>query len=313
MAGELKIGKLKISIPVIQGGMAVRISTAPLAGAVANEGGVGIIAGTGMSLSELRDEIRKARELTRGVIGVNVLFAVNKFTRLIKTAIEEKVDLIISGAGISRDMYRWGREGGVDIVPVVSTGRLAKMAERFGASAVVVEGNEAGGHLGTDQPLRTILPEVISTVNIPVIAAGGIMEASDIQEMLKLGADGVQMGTRFAASEESNASPEFKDSLVKATGEDIGIIPSPVGLPGRGIINNFARSIAGDKKRERGHCYQCLKHCSNQYCIMQALNNAHRGGNSRGALFFSGAEVGKIKGILSVQEIFKDLKTAFKT
>ncbi len=312
MAGELKIGKLKIPIPVIQGGMAVRISTAPLAGAVANEGGVGIIAGTGMSLSELRDEIRKARELTTGIIGVNVLFAVNKFTRLIKTAIEEKVDLIISGAGISRDMYRWGREGGVDIVPVVSTGRLARMAERFGAAAVIVEGNEAGGHLGTDRPLRTILPEVISTVNIPVIAAGGIMEAIDIKEMLELGADGVQMGTRFAASEESNASPEFKDSYVRATGEDIGIISSPVGLPGRGIVNNFARSIAGGNKREIGRCYQCLKRCSHQYCIMEALNNAHRGGNSRAALFFSGTGVGQIKEILSVQEIFKNLKTAFK-
>jgi NAD(P)H-dependent flavin oxidoreductase YrpB (nitropropane dioxygenase family) len=151
---ELRIGKLRVAVPIIQGAMAVRISTAPLAAAVANEGGIGLIAGTGMSLEELRNEIRNARNLSKGIIGVNVLFAVSEFASLIKGAIEEKIDLIVSGAGFSRDMFAWGRERNVPIVPVVSSARLASLAEKLGAAAVVVEGKEAGGHLGTDRSLR---------------------------------------------------------------------------------------------------------------------------------------------------------------
>lgn len=311
MIKELNIGNIKIPIPIFQGGMAVRISTAPLAAAVANEGGLGVIAGTGMSLQELRLEIRKARELSQGIIGVNVLFAVNKFAQLVKTAISEKVDFIISGAGISRDMYRWGREGGVSILPIVSSGRLARMAEKFGAAGIIVEGKEAGGHLGTDQPLKKILPEVKSMVKIPVIAAGGMVDAQDIREILNLGADGVQLGTRFAASEESNASPEFKELYVRAESNEVALLPSPVGLPGRGIVNAFSRSIMGAGKLEIKKCFECLKQCSRKYCIMDALNNACSGGDYSKALIFSGTGVGKIKEILPVREIFKELKTAF--
>ncbi len=311
MIQELKIGNIKIPIPIIQGGMAVRISTAPLAAAVANQGGLGVIAGTGMSLQELRQEIRKARELSSGAIGVNVLFAVNKFAQLVKTAIEEKVDFIISGAGISRDMYRWGREGGVSILPIVSSGRLARMAEKFGAAGIIVEGREAGGHLGTDRPLKKILPEVKSLVNIPVIAAGGMVDAGDIREILDSGADGVQLGTRFAASKESNASNDFKELYLRASSNEIDLLPSPVGLPGRGIVNAFSRSIMGAGKLEIKKCLECLKQCSRKYCIMDALNNACSGGDYSKALIFSGTGVGKIKEILSVQEIFQELSAAF--
>jgi NAD(P)H-dependent flavin oxidoreductase YrpB (nitropropane dioxygenase family) len=305
---ELRIGKLRAAVPIIQGAMAVRISTAPLAAAVANEGGIGLIAGTGMSIGELRNEIRKAREMTRGIIGVNVLFAVSEFADLVKTAIEEKIDLVVSGAGFSRDMFAWGREGNVPIVPIVSSAKLATIAEKLGAAAVVVEGKEAGGHLGTDRSMREVLPEVRAAVEIPVIGAGGVIDGQDIKEVMALGADGVQMGTRFAASEESNASDEFKALYVNARKEDVVIIKSPVGLPGRGIRNCFSQLIAAeDGSLEIEDCIGCLKRCTQNFCIMEALNNACRSGDFKRALVFAGEQVERIREILPVHTIFEDL------
>jgi len=305
---ELRIGRLRAAVPIMQGAMAVRISTAPLAAAVANEGGIGMIAGTGMSLEELRNEIRRARGMTKGIIGVNVLFAASEFAVLVKTAIEEKIDLVVSGAGFSRDMFAWGREGNVPIIPIVSSAKLAIIAEKLGAAAVVVEGKEAGGHLGTDRSMRDVLPEVKVAVQIPVIGAGGVIDGQDIKEVMALGADGVQMGTRFAASEESNASDEVKDLYVKARKEDVVIIKSPVGLPGRAIRNSFLQLIiAEDKSLEIKSCVRCLKRCSQNFCIMEALNNACRNGDFRRALVFAGEKVEQIKEILSVQRIFESL------
>jgi len=285
--------------------MAVRISTASLAAAVAEEGGIGIIAGTGMSLEELRKEIRKARELTKGIIGINVLFAVTEFANLVKGAIAEGIDLVISGAGFSRDMFTWGKEAGVPIVPMVSSARLAKLAEKMGAAAVVVEGKEAGGHLGTDQSMREILPEVKAAVKIPVIAAGGIVEGQDIVEVLRLGADGVQMGTRFAASKESNASEEFKRLYLEASSDDVVLVDSPVGLKGRGLRNTFYDKLSSGEVRV-SNCRNCLKHCSRRFCILEALEKAQEGDMDSG-LVFSGEFVHKIKEILSVKDIFKQL------
>ena len=238
---ELIIANIKVPVPIIQGGMAVRISTAPLAGAVANEGGIGIIAGTGMTVKELIAEIRKARAITKGTLGVNVLFAVRNFADLVKAAIEEGIDLIISGAGFSRDMFSWGKKYGTPIVPIVSSAKLAMLAEKLGAAAVVVEGKEAGGHLGTDRPLKDILKEVLKSIKIPVIAAGGIISGQDIGEVMKIGAVGVQMGTIFAASEESNASAEMKQIYLRAKEQDVAIIKSPVGFPGRVIETIFIK------------------------------------------------------------------------
>ncbi|WP_227766714.1 NAD(P)H-dependent flavin oxidoreductase [Zhaonella formicivorans] len=303
---ELKIGNLVAKVPIIQGGMAVRISTAPLAAAVANQGGVGLIAATGMNVEELRGEIKKARKLSGGIIGVNVLFAVSEFAKLVKTAMEERIDLVVSGAGFSRDMFSWGKSFNIPVVPIVSSAKLARLAEKLGAAAVIVEGGEAGGHLGTLQPMKEILPEVREAVDLPVIGAGGIVDGKDIAQVLALGANGVQMGTRFAASEESNASPEFKALYVAANENDVTLINSPVGLPGRAIRNLFVEKLMNNDDCAPQTCVSCLKKCTKKFCILAALNKAQKGMLQEG-LVFAGQCVSRIKEILPVRTIFKNL------
>ncbi|WP_273419825.1 NAD(P)H-dependent flavin oxidoreductase, partial [Veillonella caviae] len=224
---ELRIGNLVAKVPIIQGGMAIRLSTARLAAAVANEGGIGLIAASGLPFDELRYEIQLARKLSpNGIIGINAMVAATQFAGLVKTAIEEGIDLVVAGAGFSRDMFAMGKESGTPIVPIVSSAKLARISEGLGAAAIIVEGSEAGGHLGTDRSARDIVPEVVAAVkNIPVIGAGGVLDGKDIVDMLKLGASGVQMGSRFAASDECNASDELKKMYVRATNpEDIVLI-----------------------------------------------------------------------------------------
>lgn len=303
---ELRIGHLVAKFPIVQGGMAVRISTARLAAAVAEAGGIGLIAASGMPLDELRHEIRLARSLTKGIIGINAMVAAREFASLVRTAIEEGIDLIVAGAGFSRDMFAMGQESGTPIVPIVSTAKLAKISEKLGAAAVILEGKEAGGHLGTDRSMREILPEVRQAVKIPVIAAGGVITGRDIVDVLKLGADGVQMGTRFAASEESNAAPELKQFYLKAKPEDIVLIKSPVGLPGRAIKNPFAVKILEGTAPTPDICGACLKHCAQNFCIIKALVRAQQGDVETG-LVFTGEYVHKIDEILPVKEIFARL------
>mgnify|MGYP002462008504 CR=1 FL=1 len=300
----LKIGKLVAEVPIIQGGMAIRLSTARLA-AVAKEGGIGLIAASGMSFDELRTEIRLARKLTggKGIIGINAMFAAREFLGLITTAAQEKIDLIVAGAGFSRDIFAVGRKYGVEVVPIVSSVKLAKISEKLGASAIVVEGTEAGGHLGTQQSIKEILPEIVKSVNIPVIAAGG----SDVAELLKLGASGVQMGSRFAASEESNGAPALKEFYLKMTKEDVVQIDSPVGYKGRAIRNPFAQLSLENKAPKPTTCDLCLKHCTHSFCIIRALTRAQQGDVETG-LVFTGANMWKIKEILPVKEIFRRIK-----
>ena len=305
----LKIGNLVAEVPIVQGGMAIRLSTARLAAAVASEGGIGLIAASGMKFDELRKEIRLARELTggKGIIGINAMVAAREFLGLITTAAEEKVDLIVAGAGFSRDMFAVGRKFNVAIVPIVSSVKLAKIAEQLGASAIVAEGTEAGGHLGTQQSIKEILPEIVKAVKIPFIAAGGAVTGQDVAELLKLGASGVQMGSRFAASEESNGADELKQFYLKMTKDDVVQIDSPVGYKGRAIRNPFAQlSLEGNAPKPT-ECDACLKHCTRSFCIIRALTRAQQGDVETG-LVFTGANMWKIKEILPVKEIFRRLK-----
>jgi len=307
----LQIGRFLARNPIIQGGMAVRISGARLAAAVAREGGIGVIAGTGRSPRELEQEIKTARAMTggNGVLGLNILFAVSNFAQLMKTGMKAGIDLVFSGAGFSRDIFGWGREFSVPVIPIVSSARLAALAEKLGAAAVVVEGYEAGGHLGTDRPMLDILREVIPAVKLPVIGAGGILNGYDIYRTLRLGAQGVQMGTRFAASHESDAPEEFKKAYLAAGPEDSIIIHSPVGLPGRAIKSFFTDHLQTETI-DGSYCTQCLKRCSRQFCIRTALENAQEG-NLKEGLIFAGQRVAEISKILSVEEIFSNLRREF--
>jgi nitronate monooxygenase len=308
---QLKIAHMTPKVPIMQGGMGVAISLSGLASAVANAGGIGIISGTGIPIEEMKAQIRKARELTngKGYIGVNVLFAMTDFANTIKAAMEEKVDFIISGAGISRDMYQWGREYGVPVISIVSSGKLAKISQKLGAAAVVVEGFEAGGHLGTDRPLFEILPEVIEAVNIPVIAAGGIMTGEDIAKALEMGAAGVQMGTRFVASVECDAPDAYKQKYVDCQAGDTVLVKTTVGLHGRAIKNSFVEKVNNLEKIKIEKCHSCLKQCNYQFCTLDSLVQAVKG-NVENGIVFAGARVNEIKEILPVQTIIENLMGA---
>jgi len=309
---HLTIGSRTARLPIVQGGMAVRISMAPLATAVAQAGGVGLIAGSGLTAAELAAEVRAAREATDGVIGVNIMVAVRKFKDLVQAAISEGVDVVVAGAGFSRDVFTWCRDAGVECVPIVGSERVAKLSQRFGASAVVVEGHEAGGHLGTDELMLDLLPRIVESVDIPVIAAGGVVTGADIKRALDKGAAGVQMGTRFAATVESSASDEFKQMYVDATDEDVVLIKSPVGLPGRALRNPLTdRLMAGDYPViER--CVSCLKECGKDYCIIDKLVLAQTGDVTRG-LVFAGSAAARIHDVPTVSVLMERLVAEWKT
>jgi NAD(P)H-dependent flavin oxidoreductase YrpB (nitropropane dioxygenase family) len=349
----LRIGDLSIAVPVIQGGMGVGISLSGLASAVANEGGVGVISSAGLgllyrNLSEdyleasilgLKEEIRRAREKTLGVIGVNVMVAMTNFADMIRTSISEKVDIIIAGAGLPLDLPSFLKKDSITkLVPIVSSARAARiLCEKWKTNydylpdAVIVEGPKAGGHLGfkheqiadSDFSLEKLVPEIVNELkpfeekyetSIPLIAAGGIYTGKDIHDIMALGASGVQMATRFVTTDECDASPEFKQSYIDAKEKDIEIINSPVGMPGRAIISSFIDKVRAGKKQPKACPFKCIKTCDiskSPYCIIIALTNALKGNFEHGYAF-AGANAFRATKISSVKEIFQSLVTEYR-
>lgn len=302
---ELKIGKFTARIPIVQGGMSVRVSTSSLAAAVAECGGIGTIGGSGVPLDELKEDIRKAKRMTKGIVAVNIMFAVREFMDTVMASIEAGVDMIVTGAGFSRDIFKVGRQHDVPIVSIISSPEFGKLAERSGADAIVVEAKEAGGHLGTDRPLRELFPEVRKVVTkVPLIAAGGITDGYEIGEMLgKYGADGVQMATRFVLTKECDVSDAFKGVYLNARQEDVLLMDSPVGLPGRAIRNRFLDRFHGGENVYDGECKRnCLKKCAHSFCIIDRLDMS-RNGNVEDGLVFSGENVWKLKDIPTVRNL----------
>jgi nitronate monooxygenase len=306
---ELTIGHLTSRLPVIQGGMSVRISTSSLASAVAECGGIGTIGGSGIPIEELKEDIRRAKQMTRGIIAVNIMFAVRQFMEVVMASIEAGVDMIVTGAGFSRDIFKVGRDHNVPIVSIVSTPEFGKLAERCGADAIVVEAKEAGGHLGTDRPLRELFPEIRKVVKkVPLIAAGGITDGYEIAEMLgRFGADGVQMATRFVLTRECDVPDSYKNAYLNAKKEDISLMHSPVGLPGRAIRNRFLNRLLGGESVYDGECKRgCLKSCDHSFCIIDRLDMSREGDTENG-LVFAGENVWKIKDIPTVRELIDRL------
>lgn len=309
----LNINGLEIKTPIIQGGMAIRCSMAKLAAAVANEGGIGVIAGTALGIEELKEEIRKARKLIvneGGALGVNIMFAVSNFPELVNACIEEKVDVIICGAGFSRDVFAMVKNTGIKLFPIVSSLKLAKISEKLGADAIVVEGGNAGGHLGTSLDSWDIIEEITKNISIPIFGAGGVIEPKDAERMLSLGASGVQMGSRFVATEECDVSNSFKQMYLNCKKEDIVEIMSSVGLPANAIISPYSKKILDGTCESPKSCSSCLKHCSRKFCVSQRLIDGHNGDLENG-LFFAGKDAWKINDILSVHDIFENFKFVF--
>jgi NAD(P)H-dependent flavin oxidoreductase YrpB (nitropropane dioxygenase family) len=284
---------------------------------VAREGAVGIIAVSGMSdPNEVKSEIRQARKIAgpEGVIGINIMGVVSRFLELVKAAMEGKVDLVIQGAGFREDIFELGKKYNVPIFSMASSLKVAKKGEAMGAAAIVIEGEDAGGHLGFPKghPFRKtidIVKEVVRVVKIPLIAAGGIFDGRDIVEMLRAGAKGVQMATRFVATKECDVHQKFKEAHLKAKKEDIVIIHSPVGLPGRAIKTPLVEKILAGKapKPDPKRCQGCIGMvCDKSYCILQALENAQKGDIENG-LVFAGSNVWRVKKIVQVKELIQEL------
>ncbi len=348
----LTIGDLTAPLPIIQGGMGVAISLSGLSSAVAEEGGIGTIASVGIGQLEpdvyanfveanaraLRKEIRKARQLTRGLLAVNIMVAMTNYAEMVKVSLEEEVDLIISGAGLPLDMPRHRRqETRTKLVPIVSSARAAgilckRWLDKFqyAPDALVVEGPLAGGHLGfrreeIDDPafaLERLIPQVVAEARrweeraekaIPVIAAGGIWSGADILRFQKLGAAGVQMATRFVTTEECDASEAFKQTYIAAAEKDIAIIKSPVGLPGRAIRNAFVDAMEAGEKEPFKCPYHCIATCdytTAPYCIALALVNAQRGRFTHG-FAFAGANAHRAERISTVHETVEALEAEY--
>lgn len=303
---SLKIGPFEAKVPLVQGGMSIRVSTAALAIPVAECGGIGTIGGSSIPIDELQADIRKAKKATKGIIAVNIMFAMKDFTNVVKAAIDAGVDMIVTGAGFSRDIFKIGKDTNTPIVSIVSSPAFAKLAEKMGAAAIVVEAKEAGGHLGTDRSLRDIFPEIRKVVTkVPLIAAGGLTNGYEMGEMMdKYGADGVQIATRFVLTKECSVSETFKQAMLNANKEDVVLVKSPVGMPGRALKTPFVeRMLAGEDLKTKECRYKCLKKCDHHYCISERLRQA-LAGDLKNGLFFSGENVYKMKEILSVREVF---------
>jgi nitronate monooxygenase len=344
---KLQFGSITANIPIVQGGMGVRVSLSSLASAVAEEGGIGTISSIGlgdieaskneyerMSREALEEEIRKAKTMTNGHIAVNFMGVLSNVDDLITTAVKEGIKIIVYGAGLPTKLPGLVEDSSVSLLPIVSSARVAELILRVWnkryertADAIILEGPLAGGHLGfseeqLNQPaeysLENLLPEVLDTVKayedkygkrIPIIAGGGIFSGMDIARMLSLGASGVQMATRFVCTMECDVSQEFKQSYIDAKEEDIVIIKSPVGMPGRAIQNKFLRDLE-IKGRLKIKCpYRCLSVCKvseAKYCIALALLNSYFGDVDNG-LIFCGQNAYRIDKIVTVKELISDL------
>lgn len=347
----LKIGELTARVPVIQGGMGVGISLSSLAGAVAAEGGIGVISTAqigyrepdfdadpiGANLRAIGSEIKKARVIAKGgILGVNIMVATRKYEEYVKAAVSAGIDLIISGAGLPMDLPKLVGAAKTKLAPIVSSVKSVQVIMRYWwkkynrlPDLVVIEGPLAGGHLGFhkeqlddieglhyDEEVQAIIEKVNETAaeheaNIPVVMAGGVYTRDDMDHYLEMGASGVQMATRFVTTYECDAAEAYKQTYIDAKKEDIVIVQSPVGMPGRAILNPFMkRAKEGQIPHEKCHlCISTCKGAETPYCITDALINAVTG-KVDDALLFCGANAYRATKLEHVREIMCEMSSA---
>ena len=343
----VRIGHLEIDPPFILGGMGVRSTDHPLVAAVANCGMAGTIASVGLVPNECRgqayieasnagliEEIRRSRELSDGVIGVNIMVALTNYDELVKTAVNEKIDYIISGAGLPLGLPALAKDSGIPLIPIVSSARAADMIckrwlGRDGClpDAIVVEGALAGGHLGMsmeevsewgERTLDSVCEKVIAVArryeeesgkHIPVVAAGGVFDGADIARLFRIGVEGVQIATRFLATDECSLPANCKQLILDAKQEDMLLIKSPVGLPGRAVRNELVERILRGESMPISCPYHCLRTCNPSeasFCIAAALVSAHEGDAVNG-LIMAGYNAYRIHEIVPVRKLVDEL------
>lgn len=339
---ELKIGSITARVPLIQGGMGVGVSLSGLAGAVAAEGGIGVISTAQIgyrapefdrhpiecNLMAIDDEIKKARAIARGgIIGVNIMVATKRYEDYVKAAAKSGVDIIISGAGLPMTLPEIS--GDAKIAPIVSSKKALSVISKYWdkkynrkPDLIIIEGPMAGGHLGFsteeideytvsktknyDDEISRIIA-LADELEVPVAVAGGVYERADMEHYLAMGAKAVQVATRFVTTRECDASDAYKQAYIDAKKEDIVIVKSPVGMPGRAIHNAFLDKVAAGERFMRG-CRQCVSTCNPEttpYCITEALVNAVKGNLDEG-LIFCGNNAYRAEKIESVSDIMEE-------
>lgn len=344
-----KLGEKEIKIPIIQGGMGIGISLGNLAGTVAKEGGIGMISAAQIGFSEpdfeehpleanlraMESQLQKARMIAPdGIVGFNIMVAMREYETYVKRAVEIGADLIVSGAGLPVNLPAYVKGSATKIAPIVSTEKAANVVlkywdRKYGRTAdlVVIEGPKAGGHLGFsreelsyyteeqyEKEIQKIREAVISYaekygVEIPIAVAGGIDTSEKVKHLLECGVQAVQVGTRFVTTEECDADIRYKEAYINAGREDIVIVKSPVGMPGRAIQNTMLQKVMRGEKLYSGKCYRCLAKCNPSeipYCITKALIEAARGNVEEG-LLFCGANTYRAEKIETVKEVIADL------
>lgn len=343
------LGDLYAEKPIVQGGMGVGISLSRLAGAVAAEGGIGVISAAHPGFMEpdfwqnteeanlrgLTKHIRAAKEAApHGIVGVNIMCAMNGYEKFVRCAAKAGADLIISGAGLPAELPELVEGSSIKIAPIVSPPKAAKVLlalwdRRYHRTAdmVVIEGPLAGGHLGYsveevnalkttgyDQQILEVL-EIVKQYEdkygrkIPVVFGGGVFSNADIRHYLSLGLSGVQIASRFVATEECDADIRYKQAYIDAKPEDIVLVKSPVGMPGRAINNAFIKQLAKEGRIAPTHCVRCIRKCnpaSTPYCITEALIRAAKGDVDH-ALLFCGGEIGRIHELTNVHALLREL------
>lgn len=346
---SLRIGDLVAKIPVIQGGMGVGVSLSGLAGNVAACGGVGIISTAQIgfrdpefhkdpiatNLRVIREEVQKAREIAKGgIIGVNIMVATRSYEEYVKAAVKAGVDLIISGAGLPMTLPELVKGSNVKLAPIVSSLKSAQVICKYWLKKylrlpdlVVIEGPKAGGHLGFtseqlediegmnyDEEIRNIIAYVnevaaLNNTEIPVAIAGGVYDRKDAEAAFGLGAKAVQMATRFVTTHECDAPLSYKQAYINAKEEDIVIVKSPVGMPGRAIRNSFIKKTA-EGPIPHGACRLCVSTCKpaeTPYCITEALVNAVTD-QTEDALLFCGTNAARATKLEYVKDIMEEFR-----